>query len=179
MSLLFFMFNWLPACVVRWHCYKDVCSLPTLEIGARNLINLFSKLLIFTKQSTANRASRARAPAEQWWYCSLGKENWRGLLHLSIFPFSFRPLACLSWHGEGPFRAQQVVLCAWHHLKLVPVSGGLFAALPLRMFADPKKLFCLTPFSCLWQAMHSLFHLFFLFCPIGGKQEMKRVQITK
>lgn len=65
------------------------------------------------------------------------------------FPFLFSPTTCLSWHGEGPFWAQQVVLCAWHHLKLVQVSGGLFAALPVRMFADPKKqLFSLAFHVC-------------------------------
>lgn len=80
------------------------------------------------------------------------------------FPFLFSPTTCLSWHGEGPFWAQQVVLCAWHHLKLVQVSGGLFAALPLRMFADPKKQLCLTRFfSCLRRALFSLTFSFFFF----------------
>lgn len=75
------------------------------------------------------------------------------------FPFLFSPTTCLSWHGEGPFWAQQVVLCAWHHLKLVQVSGGRFAVFPLRMFADPKKQPCLTCFSCLWQASFPVFFL--------------------
>ena len=92
----------------------------------------------------------------------LEKETGVGCCIYQFFPFSFRPLACLLWHGEGPFQAQQVVLCAWHHLKLVPVSGGLFTALPLRMFTDPKK----TVLS------HSLFMFFFcfvLFFCLGGE----------
>lgn len=58
--------------------------------------------------------------------------------HLSIFPFSFRPLVVCRGMAKAHFGPSRLS-CAWHHLKLVQVSGGLFAALPLRMFAVPKK----------------------------------------
>lgn len=138
---------------------KDVCSLPTLETGARNLRNLFSKLLILQ-----NNHPPPCEPCQIPCWTMMVLFTWKRKLAWAAafinFPFLFSPTTCLSWHSEGPFWAQQVVLCAWHHLKLVQVSGGLFAALPLRMFADPKKQLCLTRFSCLWQAWFCLF--FFL-----------------
>lgn len=61
----------------------------------------------------------------------LEKKNWRGLLHLSIFPFflSFRPL--LVFHGmvEACFRPSRLSRADGTKLKLGKVNGGLFLRL--------------------------------------------------
>lgn len=128
-----------PACVVSVlkRCDLTRCSLPTLETGARNLRNLFSKLLILQNNQPPS-CKHCQSPCWTMVVLFTWKTKLAWAAAFINFPFLFSPTTCLSWHGEGPSWAQQAVLCAWHHLKLVQVSGGLFAALPPRMFADPN-----------------------------------------
>jgi len=122
-----------------WHCFKKMYVVYPHWKEEPGISEIYFLSCWFYKTINRHRVSRARAPAEQWWYCSLGKENWRGLLHLSIFPFSFSPTTCLSWHGEGPFWAQQVVLRAWHHLKLVQSAVAFFCSFATADVCGEKK----------------------------------------
>lgn len=94
--------------------------------------------------------------------------TWRRKLAWAVafinFPFLFSPTTCLSWHGEGPFWAQQVVLCAWHRLKLVQVSGGPFCSFATADVCRSKK----TALShLLFMFVRSLVFLYAYFSQVG------------
>lgn len=93
----YYFYFLLSVCVLRWHCFKKMYVVYPHWNMEPEISEIYFLSCWFYKTINRHHVSRARAPAEQWWYCSLGKENWRGLLHLSIFPFSFRPL--LVCHG--------------------------------------------------------------------------------
>lgn len=87
--------------------FRGCISSAHMHIWARNLRNLFSKLLIL--QNNQPPPCKPEPPAEQRRYCSLGEESWRGLLHLSIFPSLF-------------FFTHHLFVIAWQRTVLGPAG---------------------------------------------------------
>lgn len=120
---------------------------PHWETGARNFRNLFSKLLILQN----NQPPPCEAVPEPLL-------NNDGIVHLEkktgvgccVYQFSlslFAPTTCLSWHGRRPILGPAGCPVRMASPKISSSQRWpFFAALPRRMFADPKKQLCLTRF---------------------------------
>lgn len=134
------------ACVVSWHSFiKMYVVFPHLKTSARNLRNLFSKLLILQNNQPPPCRVVPEPLLNNVGIVHLEKKNWRGLLRLSIFPFSFSPTTCLSQGmAKAHFWAQQVVVCrAWHRPK---INSSYWCLFFFCFFADIATVVVKTDF---------------------------------
>lgn len=142
---------------------KDVYSQPTLDIWARNLRNLFSKLLILQNNQPA-----PSKPCQNPCWTMMVLFTWKRKLAWAAafinFPFLFSPTSCLSWHGKGPFWSQQVVL-RMASPKISSSQRWPFCSFATADVCSPKKKTAL--FHSLFMFVTSLVFCFVFF--LSGK----------
>lgn len=153
---------------------KDVYSQPTLDIWARNLRNLFSKLLILQNNQPA-----PSKPCQNPCWTMMVLFTWKRKLAWAAafinFPFLFSPTSCLSWHGKGPFWSQQVVL-RMASPKISSSQRWPFCSFATADVCSPKKKNSFV--SLAFHVCNKPCFLFGFFSQ-WKKHQLKQVQIPK